>query len=591
MAHLSENSQRLKINLVVVSNEQELRRQTRGYNDVLLLRLPACRPGQYDQRLQAVGPPLAKAAADLGPEAVLIVVGEAVDLVAVQTELASVTRYQSWIAVKRLTSQTNGAAALPSHHFGALILTRYQASLRHTKTRIAYSWCPACDKTSKDYGGKKHTYHEYGTLMSDVWRDLACDLSGDLTPLVERFADFFGLEPHRELRVADCSSWLNTRTEAPKVLQQDATPPLFSPPLNTLLQGDCLEHLRQLPSNSIDFAFADPPYNVGKNYTGYSDDLTITEYFEWCDEWLGELARVLKPGRTVAVLNIPLWSIRHFLYLQTKLNFQNWIAWDALSYPVRLLMPAHYAILCFTKGESRPLPGLQEPPRVNPSLAQLRNGEFLAPLDEGYCLRQQCVSSRRAGNWNDRGILTDLWWDVHRLKHNTRRVDHPCQVPAQLMYRLLSLFTQPRETVLDCFNGAGTTTLAAHQLDRHYIGIERETAYHELALSRHEEIAAGLDPFRKAERALTAKNSSVPRLTKQKYAVPKKTLQLEVKRIAQELGHLPTRDEVIHYGRHPIAYYDQYFISWGEVCAAARNTGMSETRLNDELGKQPNLFE
>ncbi|HMV50046.1 MAG TPA: hypothetical protein PKD31_20045, partial [Blastocatellia bacterium] len=117
------------------------------------------------------------------------------------------------------------------------------------------------------------------------------------------------------------------------------------------------------------------------------------------------------------------------------------------------------------------------------------------------------------------------------------------------------------------------------------------TAYHELALSRHEEIAAGLDPFRKAERALTAKNSSVPRLTKQKYAVPKKTLQLEVKRIAQELGHLPTRDEVIHYGRHPIAYYDQYFISWGEVCAAARNTGMSETRLNDELGKQPNLFE
>ena len=591
MAHLSENSRRLKIISIAVGGEQELLQQTQSYNEVLLLRLPACLPGQYDQRLQSVGSLLAKVAAGLGSEGVLIVVGEAIDLVVVQTELASITRYQSWIAIKRLAPQHTGTTTLPSHHFGALILTRYRASLRHTKTRIAYSWCPACDKTSKDYGGKKHTYHEYGTLMSDVWRDLPCDLSGDLTPLFERFADFFGVEPYRELRVIECSSWLNDRASVTAVKQPGAVQAPSLLPRDVLLQGDCLAHLRQLPDNSVDFAFADPPYNVGKNYTGYSDDLAIAEYFDWCDKWLGELARVLKPGRTLAVLNIPLWSIRHFLYLQTRLNFQNWIAWDALSYPVRLLMPAHYAILCFSKGEPRPLPGLPESPHVN---SRLRAGEFLAPLDEGYCLRQQCISSRRERNLNDRGMLTDLWWDIHRLKHNTRRVDHPCQVPAQLMYRLITIFTQPGETVLDCFNGAGTTTLAAHQLGRHYIGIEKEEAYHQLALSRHEEIVAGLDPFRKAERDLTAKNSPVPRLTKQKYVIPKKTLQLEVKRIAQELGHLPTRDDVIRYGRHPITYYDQYFISWGEVCAAARNTGMTETRLNDESGshsRQPNLFE
>ncbi|MCJ7541310.1 MAG: hypothetical protein MUO88_16800, partial [Desulfobacterales bacterium] len=51
---------------------------------------------------------------------------------------------------------------------------------------------------------------------------------------------------------------------------------------------------------------------------------------------LGELARVLRPGRTLALLNIPLWSIRHFLYLETILNFQTWLVWDALSFPVRL---------------------------------------------------------------------------------------------------------------------------------------------------------------------------------------------------------------------------------------------------------------
>jgi site-specific DNA-methyltransferase (adenine-specific) len=599
MAHRSEASERLRINPVTVTNEQELLRQARDYNDVLLLRLPACLPGETARSLQAAGGLLAEAAALLGPEAVLITVGEVIDLVAVQTALVSITRYQSWIAIKRQTPQAIGTATLPSHHFGALILTRYQASLRHTKTRIAYSWCPACDKTTKDYGGKKHTYDEYGTLMSDVWRDLACDLTGDLTPLIERFADFFGLEPYQELRVVDCSSWLKERVSAGSVTQQETKHGLSSSSLldtrsDILLQGDCLARLRQLPDDSVDFAFADPPYNLGKNYTGYSDDLAITEYFDWCDQWLGEMARVLKPGRTLAVLNIPLWSIRHFLYLQTILRFQNWIVWDALSYPVRLLMPAHYAILCFSKGQPRLLPGLQTQPQLNHQFAKLRVNEFLAPLDEGYCLRQQCVSSRRARNRNDRGLLTDLWSDVHRLKHNTRRVDHPCQVPPQLMYRLITLFTQPQETVLDCFNGAGTTTLAANQLDRHYIGIEKEAAYHELALLRHEEVSAGLDPFRKAERVLSAKNSPVPRLPKQKYAIPKKTLQLEVRRIAQELGRLPTRDEVIGRGKYPITYYDQYFISWGEVCAAARNTGMSENRLNNEsatLARQISLFE
>lgn len=131
---------------------------------------------------------------------------------------------------------------------------------------------------------------------------------------------------------------------------------------------------------------------------------------------------------------------------------------------------------------------------------------------------------------------------------------------------------------MDSFNGAGTTTLTAHQLGRRFLGIERSPKYCEIALARHEEIRNGIDPFRKAERELTAKNSPVPRMPKQKYEVPKKMLQLEVKRVAASLGHLPSRAELIQYGKYPIRYYDEYFVSWGEVCAAARTTGMTETR-------------
>jgi len=433
--------------------------------------------------------------------------------------------------------------------------------------------------------------------MSDVWRDIASDLDDDLSEVTERFADMFGVEPYQELRVLDCGPLELKRVPVepveltmPKPRKNNAVPPTWT---NKLIFGDCLEELPKIPDNSVDFAFADPPYNLGKRYTGYADDVAITEYFEWCDKWIAELARVLRPGRTCAIVNIPLWAIRHFLYMEKVLRFQSWIAWDALAFPVRRIMPAHYAILCFSKGDPRELPGLTGEAGHIDVQSSSKAFKALEPLAEGFCLRSRCVARRKAIGINDRGPLTDLWWDIHRLKHNSQRVDHPCQLPPQLMYRLIALFTKPEEIVLDCLNGAGTTTLAAHQLGRTYIGMEISKEYHDLAQGRHEEILKGIDPFRKATRSLTAKNSPVPRRPKQKYAVPKKTLQLEVKRIATELGRLPTRDEVIRYGKYPIKYYDEYFAGWGEVCAAARTTGMSETRETPEhqsTTKQFNLF-
>jgi site-specific DNA-methyltransferase (adenine-specific) len=186
----------------------------------------------------------------------------------------------------------------------------------------------------------------------------------------------------------------------------------------------------------------------------------------------------------------------------------------------------------------------------------------------------------------DREPLTDLWWDIHRLKHNARRVDHPCQLPPALMRRLIELFTRQGEVVLDPFNGAGTTTLCAEALRRRYVGIELSPRYHELASARHETLRGGGDPFEKVVRVPSAKNRRVGRAARPggvlRYEVPKKTLQLEVKRVAQLLGgRLPSRAELRQCGRFPIRYYDDYFTSWGEVCAAARTTGMSERRNID----------
>lgn len=578
MSHLSEESNQLKIEYIDIQSNEDLYNNLNGFSEVCILRLPSCAPEDLAKPLIGIEDITSKIGAKLGPKAVLIIIGDVIDLVHVCSIMSQSLKYQLWIAIKRKSIIELEKKKLPSHHFGALVFTAYHTPLKHAKTRIKYDYCPFCNKTTKDYGGKKHTYHEYGTLMSDVWRDISSNIDGDLDNIYERFADFFGIDIYKKLVVFDLRNILVNRFSPTNILNTDIE---FENNIkiiqSSLVAGDCIEQLRKIPNNSIDFVFVDPPYNLKKKYEGYSDDLAITEYFTWCDKWLTELARILKPGRTCAVLNIPLWAVRHFIHMQKDLHFQNWIVWDALSFPVRFIMPAHYAILCFTKGDSRELPGLGNEVHKEQLVAQDPLNS-LKPLNESFCLRSSCMKKRGSQGINDRGPLTDLWWDIHRLKHNSRRVDHPCQLPPQLMYRLISLFSNPNEIVLDCFNGAGTTTLAAHQLGRQYIGIDISKDYIDMAIERHSEISQGLDPFRKCERPLTAKNSPVPRMPKQKYRVSKKVLQLDIKRVANLIGHIPNRDEVIKYSRYPIDYYNDYFTSWGEVCAAARTTGMKECR-------------
>ncbi len=505
MAHFSENSQALEIVHSLATNRDEFFSVCKGLSDVCVIVLPASKDfNQLDQPLQGVGDFVAEASTNLGENATLVVMGEVIDLVQVQAKIPDIFMYQHWIAIKRESVIEGNRRKLPQQHFGALVYTCYKASLRHTKTRIEYTYCPVCDKTTKDYGGKKHTYHESGTLISDVWRDIACELDGDLSPVIRRFADLFGLEPYKTLTVIDAKQ-IGLYRQSNSIIHIDFQENRLPQELaDTVLNGDCLEKLRTIPDNSVDFAFVDPPYNLKKKYSGYSDDLDIQQYFTWCDEWIFELSRVLKPGRTLALLNIPLWAVRHFLYMQTILKYQNWIVWDALAFPVRLIMPAHYTILCFTKGESRELPCFTgESTHIRLSSAPKTFNAF-EPLADGFCLRENCVDTRIAAKINDKTKLTDIWSDIHRLKHNSRRVDHPTQLPPHLMYRIISIFTKPNEIVLDCFNGSGTTTLTAHQLGRKYLGIEASEKYWRLSNERHQEIIDGLDPFRKMERVLTS---------------------------------------------------------------------------------------
>jgi site-specific DNA-methyltransferase (adenine-specific) len=574
MAHWSEGSHKLKIKTVAVDSLSQLEQVDQTKPLVTLLWLPFPRTNADANASDKSYSRIADYCDRVNDDSVVCVLTTPPDAAQLLPRLEKSLQFQLWVAVKT-TADTHGETtlALPQRHAALLVLTKYRGSLRHTKTRIKYTYCPACGKTTKDYGGKKHTYHEYGTMISDVWRDIESNPKNNIDTIVDRLRDLFGFDELACLQLIDmrvCAELLpvELRGESDPTKQTRTNKGNRPKVESQLINDDSLKALRGLPDNSMDFCFSDPPYNLKKKYDKWDDALESVEYFKWCDEWLSELYRVLKPNRTLAVLNIPLWAVRHYQYLNSVMDFQSWIAWDGLSFPVRMVMPAHYAIICFSKGQPRPLPALEYANGVE--------DESLKPLAEFYCLRSGCVTKRRKTVESDRSELTDLWYDIHRLKHNSRRVDHPCQLPPALMRRLFAIFTKPNEIILDCFNGAGTSTLVAEHMNRRFIGIELSKQYHELALKRHEQMARGIDPFGKVDSVPLAKNSPVQRLPKQKYQVSKKSLQLEVKRIAKEIGRLPTKEDVQQRSEYPLEYFEKYFVSWGEVCAAARTTGMSE---------------
>ncbi len=572
MPHVSENVKALKLETIMIDDISNVGVIAAGRPGAYLFRLPFGRTSfdAKNSRLNFVA--LEKLCGRLHPESTVSILTTPADAAALVAILDKVLTLRHWVVVKTTADaypQKDGQ--LPNRHAALLLFNKQDRGIRHTTTRINYTYCPACGKTTKDYGGKKHMFHQDGTLISDVWRDVEWNPRSGIDVISSRLRDLLGVEPYSKLFVCDLSECTDLMPADNHEEGQQSPAPNVRRLRSKLIHGDCLEALRSIPDNSIDFCFADLPYNLKKKYYKSTDDLEIVEYFSWCDQWLRELFRVLKPGRTLAVLNIPVLAARHYQFLSSIMEYQAWIAWDALGFPVRKIMPAHYALLCFSKGEARPLPGLAAD-------ANEEETPHLLPQGESFCVRPNCFNNREKLEINDRGSLGDIWHDIHRLKHNSRRVNHPCQLPPLLMRRLFALFTEEGEIILDTFDGAGTSTLVAHQMGRRYIGIEISKRYHNLALKRHRLIDEGGDPFDKNDAVPKAKNSHVQRLPKVKYRVSKKVLQLEIKRLAAELGRLPTREDVKQHSQHPFKYYKDYFINWGEVCAAARTTGMSETQ-------------
>ncbi len=243
---------------------------------------------------------------------------------------------------------------------------------------------------------------------------------------------------------------------------------------NQIIQGDCLELFKEIPDNSVDMTFADPPFNLKKKYTSYTDSLEFQEYLNWCEQWISEMVRVTKPTGSIFLHNMPKWLTYYATFLNKFAHFKHWISWDAPTAPMgKSLQPAHYGILFYRKKEK------------GTKIYELRH-PHKRDRKQGFLLKDYGGKKDKLHPFGP--LVSDVWTDIHRIKHNKKRDLHPCQLPIHLLDRLILLSTDEGDTVLDPFSGTGTTAISAKRLGRNYIGFELDREYVEISRKKLEAV-------------------------------------------------------------------------------------------------------
>lgn len=242
--------------------------------------------------------------------------------------------------------------------------------------------------------------------------------------------------------------------------------PHFATARGTLFSDDCMAILPDIKDASIDCIFADPPFNLNKQYGARSNDkMEDDEYIAWCKNWLSECIRITKYGGSIFVYNIPKWNILLGAYLMERgLMFRHNISVEIKSsLPIKgKLYPAHYSLLYFTKGKPSTFRKIRTPIEV----CRHCGGEV---KDYG--------GHRSAMHPN--GVnLKDVWTDIPPVRHRKFKSEkRPANaLSTKLLDRAIEISTQRDDVVLDPFGGSGTTFSVCEKKGRRWIGMEWDFA-------------------------------------------------------------------------------------------------------------------
>tara|TARA_Y100000996_G_scaffold206523_1_gene162005 strand:+ start:414 stop:1583 length:1170 start_codon:yes stop_codon:yes gene_type:complete len=248
---------------------------------------------------------------------------------------------------------------------------------------------------------------------------------------------------------------------------------------NEIICGDSTDVLKNLPDNCVDLVFTSPPYNFGLDYSSNNDAKTWEKYFEKLYLVFDQCIRVLKYGGRIIVNVQPLFSdyipIHHLIsnyFINKKLIWKGEILWEKNNYNCKYTAWGSWK---------------------SPSSPYLKyTWEFLEIFCKGDLKKK---GDRKNIDINDEEFKK---WVVAKWsiapERKMKNYGHPAMFPEELVRRGLKLFSFENDLILDPFNGVGTTTKVAHELNRNYLGIDNAKVYCNTAKKR---ITTNLFNFKK----------------------------------------------------------------------------------------------
>ena len=190
--------------------------------------------------------------------------------------------------------------------------------------------------------------------------------------------------------------------------------------MQSLRIGDCIELMKELQSESIDIILSDPPYNVGKNYSVYNDNLTHEQYLSWSKQWFKEAKRVAKA----------------IIFTPGCVNLKMWLT--EIEYPKGIVM-LHISNQC--------------------SSSDLGGWNHWEPL----LVYGKVTMGQNAFDYS--------------VKHQSNVGNHPCPKGVDLYKNILKSCRPKPKIVLDPFTGSGTTLRVCRELNIDCIGFEIDPSY------------------------------------------------------------------------------------------------------------------